>query len=107
VWVAVREPTRRDRDEEAAVDSKKAMWMAVASGAAALGAVTVRKGLNQAWRVTMDDEPPDDPTSLDVDWRDAILWTFATSVAIGPDLLVPLRDAALGWERFTGELPPD
>jgi uncharacterized BrkB/YihY/UPF0761 family membrane protein len=83
------------------------MWMAVASGAGALGAVAVRKGLNRAWQVTMDDDPPDDPTSLDVTWRDAILWTFATSVAVGLGRLLVQRGAAAGWERFTGSRPPD
>lgn len=89
------------------MDSRKAVWMAVASGAGALGAVALRRGLNQAWKVTMDGDPPEDPTSLDVGWRDAILWTFATSVAIGLGRLLVLRGTALGWERVTGERPPE
>jgi Protein of unknown function (DUF4235) len=88
------------------VEPKKAMWLAVVSGASALSMVAVRQGLNQAWRLATEEEPPEDPASEDVDWRDAIAWTLATSVIIGLGRLFALRGAAAGWRRFTGEAPP-
>jgi hypothetical protein len=82
------------------------MWMALASGAGALGMMAVRQGLNQAWRFAKEEDPPENPASSDVDWRDAIAWTLATSIVIGLGRLLALRGAAAGWTRFTGEAPP-
>jgi hypothetical protein len=89
------------------VIQKKVLWMAVASGATALAGAAVNRGLDQAWRVTMNDEPPADPASHRVSWRDAILWTVATGVVIGLGRLLAHRGAVAGWQAFTGEDPPD
>ena len=80
--------------------------MLVAAGAAMLGGALLRQGLNQAWKLAMHDDPPLDPTSRDVSWRDAILWTVASGAVVGVGRLVARRGAAAGWERFTGERPP-
>jgi hypothetical protein len=40
------------------VEPKKAMWMALATGADALGTVAVRQGPNQAWRLATEEAPP-------------------------------------------------
>lgn len=81
-------------------------WAAFAAGAAALGGVVVRQGLHSAWKLAMHDDPPLDPTSRDVSWRDAILWTVASGVVIGLGRLIARRGAAAGWERLTGQAPP-
>ena len=88
------------------MQSKKALWLALVSSAGALGTMAVRQGLNQAWRFAKEEDPPADPASTDVDWRDAIAWTLATSIVIGLGRLFALRGAAAGWTRFTGEAPP-
>jgi hypothetical protein len=88
------------------VESKKALWLAVVSGAGALGTMAVRQGLNQAWRLAKEQDPPENPASANVHWRDANAWTLATSVVIGLGRLFALRGAAAGWTRFTGEAPP-
>ncbi|HUF49333.1 MAG TPA: DUF4235 domain-containing protein [Longimicrobiales bacterium] len=89
------------------MDHKKAGWILFASGVAALGGFLVRQGLNQAWRVATDEDPPEDPTAWDVEWRDAIAWTVATGVVMGLGRLLARRGAAAGWERLTGEHPPN
>ena len=81
-------------------------WMAVAAGAAMLGGAMVRKGLEGAWKLAMHDDPPLDPSSREVAWREAILWTVASGVVIGLGRLIARRGAAAGWERLTGEAPP-
>jgi uncharacterized BrkB/YihY/UPF0761 family membrane protein len=86
--------------------AKKAMWAAMVTGAGTLGMAAVRTGLNQAWRFAKEQDPPDDPASLDVTWRDAIAWTLATSIVIGLGRLFALRGAAAGWTHLTGEAPP-
>jgi hypothetical protein len=82
------------------------MWTAVATGAGALGMMAVRTGLDHAWRYAKEEDPPENPAASDVDWRDAIAWTLATSIVIGLGRLFALRGAAAGWTRFTGEAPP-
>jgi hypothetical protein len=85
---------------------KKLLWLAVASGATTVAGLAVRKGLDRAWRLATDENPPDDPGSKDVAWRDAILWTVATGVAVGLGRLFAQRGAAAGWEALTGDDPP-
>lgn len=86
---------------------QKAMWMVVATGTTALAGIAVNKGLDQAWRLARDEEPPEDPGSRDVAWRDAILWTIATGVVIGLGRLLARRGAAAGWTALTGKDPPN
>jgi hypothetical protein len=71
-----------------------------------LGGVIVRQGLERGWKLAMHDDPPLDPSSREVSWRDAILWTIASGVAMGLGRLIARRGAAAGWERLTGEAPP-
>jgi hypothetical protein len=86
---------------------KRVLWMAVAGGATAVAGAAVRKGLDQAWRLATDEDPPADPTSRSVTWRDAILWTVATGVVVGLGRLLAHRGAAAGWQLVMGEDPPD
>lgn len=88
------------------MNSKKMMWLAVSAGAGALGLAAVRSGLNQAWRLATDEDPPENPASSDVTWRDAIAWTLATGIVVELARLFALRGAAAGWQRFLGEKPP-
>ena len=87
------------------VDNRTA-WTTIAAGAAFLGGMLVRQGLNRAWQLAMHDDPPLDPSSREVAWRDAILWTVATGVVVGLGRLIARRGAAAGWERLTGGAPP-
>ncbi|HEX6309466.1 MAG TPA: DUF4235 domain-containing protein [Longimicrobiales bacterium] len=81
-------------------------WTAVAASAAALGGVLVRQGLNRAWKLAMQEDPPEDPSSREVTWRNAILWTVASGVVIGLGRLLARRSAAAAWERWTERRPP-
>ncbi|CAN5884218.1 hypothetical protein BH23GEM9_BH23GEM9_00060 [soil metagenome] len=85
---------------------KQIAWAAVMMGAATLSGNAVRLGLDRAWRLTMDRKPPKDPSSRDVPWRDAILWTVATGAVVGLGQLLVRRGVEAGWTRFTGEEPP-
>jgi hypothetical protein len=88
------------------IETKRTAWLLFAAGAAMLGGMVVRQGLNQAWKLALHDDPPLDPTSREVSWRDAILWTVASGAVVGLGRLVARRSAAAGWERLTGEAPP-
>jgi hypothetical protein len=80
--------------------------MAVGAGAAiAAGAIT-KRALDAGWRAATDDDPPDDPESLTIGWKDALLWTTVSAVVIGVAQLTARRGAALGWRHVTGKRPP-
>ena len=85
---------------------KDTAWMVVGAGAAALGGIAVRQALQQAWKLAKHEDPPLDPGSWDVEWKDAIMWTLATGVAMGLGRQLARRGAAAGWERLLGEAPP-
>jgi hypothetical protein len=89
------------------VEPKKIFWMTLAAGAAALGALAVRKGLERAWRVATDEDPPVDPGSHLTPWRDALIWTAATGALSGVGRLLARRGAEAGWHQLTGEYPPE
>lgn len=86
--------------------SRDEAWAAFAAGAAMLGGVVVRQALHQAWRLAKHEDPPLDPSSREVPWREAIVWTVATGAVVGLGRLIARRGAAAGWERLMGEAPP-
>ncbi len=51
---------------------------------AAIGATFVaRQLLEAAWQTTLDRDPPKNPTSREVAWREAILWGAASGAVVG------------------------
>jgi hypothetical protein len=81
-------------------------WAALAAGAAYAAGWAIDKAARRGWRSVTGDEPPESPESPDTDWKDALLWTAATSVALGLGRLLSRRVAAYGWQRVAGETPP-
>ncbi|GAA5508581.1 DUF4235 domain-containing protein [Novipirellula caenicola] len=52
--------------------------------AAAIGATFVARHLLEAvWQATLDRDPPKNPTSREVAWRDALLWGAASGAVVG------------------------
>ncbi|MDA8746073.1 DUF4235 domain-containing protein [Rubripirellula amarantea] len=52
--------------------------------AVAIGATFVARELLQAgWRTTMNSEPPKNPASHEVVWRDALLWGAISGAVVG------------------------
>jgi hypothetical protein len=87
-------------------DPKKVLWLGLAAGAAALASVAVKKGLEQAWRAATDQDPPPEPASPDVPWREAIIWTAAFGALSSVGQLLARRATEASWHRLTGEHPP-
>jgi hypothetical protein len=87
------------------VDAERIAWTAVATGAAWLAGWAIEKAARTGWRSMTGDEPPDDPESPETDWRDALLWTATTSVALGVGRLISKRLAAAGWQKVSGHAP--
>ncbi|WP_404307923.1 DUF4235 domain-containing protein [Neorhodopirellula lusitana] len=56
----------------------------VVAYAVALGATLLaRNALQAGWRTTMNREPPKNPASHEVAWRDALLWGAVSGAVVG------------------------
>ncbi|MBA2707903.1 MAG: DUF4235 domain-containing protein [Gemmatimonadaceae bacterium] len=86
--------------------TRKAAWMIVGAASAMLAKALIERGMETGWRAFTDDDAPDEPESPDTSWKDALLWTAASALAVGVGQLVAKRGAAIGWEHATGKEPP-
>lgn len=91
---------------QVASTGKTIAWKIGTAVAAFLAALVTRKALTFAWTRARGSAPPEDPTSPDTRWADALGWTVATTVGVAVAQLVARRGAAAGWSRATGEPPP-
>jgi hypothetical protein len=85
---------------------QRRLWemFAFASGAAA--AAACRKGMTALWRVSRHQDPPENPVSRGVRWRDALIWSISLGVGAAVSRLVAQRGAAAAWQAATGSQPP-
>lgn len=77
----------------------------VTAAAAALAGVLARQIVSGGWRVAAGVGPPDNPASRDVTWRDAILFSAASGVAIGVARMIGKRLATAAMEEKLGHKP--
>jgi len=77
---------------------------AFASGAAA--AALCRRGMAALWRVSRHQDPPENPATRGVRWRDALIWSISLGVGAAVSRLVAQRGAAAAWQAATGSQPP-
>jgi hypothetical protein len=82
------------------------VWKMSAAGLGLVAAAGVRKAMTFAWRQARKHDPPDDPSSPDTSWGEALGWTIAMAVGVGVARLLAERGAAAGWEKATGARPP-
>jgi hypothetical protein len=85
---------------------KKALWFVVGAGSAVIAGAAVKRSLDAGWRAVTSKDPPDEPESLSIGWKDALLWTTVSAVAVGLAQLTARRGAAMGWRQVTGKRPP-
>lgn len=81
-------------------------WKLFSAGAALATGVLVRRGVRAIWR-SRRGEPPENPDSSDVDWKEAVAWTAAIGLAVGVGRLLARRGAARVWRGVFGESPPE
>lgn len=55
----------------------------VALGAAIAATFLARNALQASWKVALNREPPKNPTSSEVDWKDALLWGAVSGACVG------------------------
>jgi hypothetical protein len=86
---------------------EKTTWRVVGTGLAILSGIVVRKLLIAIWKRLTHQEPPTNPGAPDTTWVEALSWALASGAAVGVARLVAARGATAGWQRVTGDLPPD
>lgn len=81
-------------------------WLLLSAALAAVAGVAMRNAIHFGWRVSMREEPPNNPADSDTTWKQAILWTSISGLAVGFARLLARRSAASGWMRVYGRKPP-
>ena len=86
-------------------NSHKITYNLLAAGAAILAARIVRSGLEKGWERINKDVAPENPADPETSWKEAIVWSVATGVAVGVARMLAQRGAAAGWSRVMGYNP--
>ncbi|QDV86324.1 DUF4235 domain-containing protein [Stieleria magnilauensis] len=72
--------------------------------AAALGATLVaRNALQAGWRTTLNREPPKNPASPEVDWKDALLWGAVSGALVGIVRIASRRASSGAYNRYVSK----
>ena len=87
-------------------NTKRLAWQGIAAASGTLAAIAVRRAAVTTWRSTKHEDPPENPASGDVGWREALAWATAVAVGAAVARVVAQRGAAAAWERATGDPPP-
>ena len=81
------------------------VWNGVASGAAIAAVMLTRPAIERLWKAIFRRDPPGNPASRDVTWREALLWALFTGALVGVVRLVAQRGAAGAWNKARGGYP--
>ena len=69
---------------------------AVAAGAG----LVAREALQGSWRAALDREPPKNPASHQVDWKDALLWGALSGAIVGVARIASRRATSSAYNRL-------
>lgn len=80
-------------------------YNALAKTSGIAGAVGTRFLLKKVWKVVTKKEPPLNPASPGVLWKEALLWGAATGMAAGVARIILRRLSASVWRKYKGAIP--
>lgn len=69
------------------------------AGGSVLAAMAANAVLRAGWRRTRHEDPPQDPTRLEVPWRQALLWVALSSLATAIARVIVARSTAARMEK--------
>ena len=69
------------------------------------GAIGTRQLLKTGWKKITKNDPPQNPASPSVLWKEALLWGAATGLTVGVMKVVSRRLTGAYWEKFKGPKP--
>lgn len=87
-------------------DSQRNAGVAPAENALAFAAAVgmgllARNALKAGWRVAADSEPPQNPASYEVSWREALLWGALSGAVVGVARIASRRASSTAYRSFT------
>jgi hypothetical protein len=86
--------------------TEEVRWGLIGAASALVAGVALRQAIKLGWRMYYDKEPPHNPYALDVTWKEALLWSGTTGLAVGLARMIGRRGAAGAYRRITGHHPP-
>lgn len=86
--------------------SQEQTWKLVATLSAIGMGLVFRSALRGGWKRVTRREPPDQPGVDGASWREALIWSAASGVAVGLARMMARRSASVGWKKVTGRAPP-
>ncbi|WKN31554.1 DUF4235 domain-containing protein [Porifericola rhodea] len=69
------------------------------SGLTLVSAIVVRRLIKYLWKVSTNTEPPENPASRNVSWKEAFLFTVLTGIMVSVTKLLIRRNVAVGLEE--------
>lgn len=69
------------------------------------GAIGIRALIKQGWKAYAKKEPPENPDSPLVPWREALIWGAATGLTVGIMKIITRRATAASWRKYKGTTP--
>lgn len=81
------------------------LWKILGTGGTVVAAFAVRKVMDVSWQAVVGDEPPTSPENPETDLVQAVAWAALSGALIGLARMVATRQAAVAFEKITGDLP--
>ncbi|MCD0459697.1 DUF4235 domain-containing protein [Roseiconus lacunae] len=72
----------------------------LAYGAAIAATFVARQALQASWRTALDRDPPVNPSSPEVNWKDALLWGAISGALVGMTRIASRRSASAFYDRL-------
>ncbi|QEG40942.1 DUF4235 domain-containing protein [Roseimaritima ulvae] len=72
----------------------------IALGVATGAGLLARQMLQGGWRMALDREPPKNPSSHEVDWRDALLWGAVSGAVVGLVRIASRRGTSAAYNQW-------
>lgn len=93
--------TTSDQDFDAPDDVETSTTeLVLATGIAIVAGVAARNLMKSGWRYAAQQEPPQNPASDEVAWREALLWAAITGAVVGVTRIVGRRAASGAYRRY-------
>lgn len=85
--------------------SEKKQYNILEKASTIAGAIGIRTLIKQGWKSYAKKEPPENPASPLVPWKEALIWGAATGLTVGLMKIVTRRATAASWRKYKGALP--
>ncbi len=87
--------------------SPKKQYNLLSKASTIAGAVGTRKLIKKGWKAFTKKDPPTNPASPTVLWKEALLWGACTGLTVGIAKTVVRRLIAGYWRKYKGAKPAE